>query len=1183
MFVHLHNHSEYSLPDGGIKIADMVSAVRNMDMSAVALTDHGVMYGVAEFADACLKAGIKPIIGVEAYITPFGVAHTTRATSSDTKRPPVHHILLLARNQEGYRNLCRLVAASYHKGFYYHPRIDHDLLDRYGDGLIVTSACLENEIPHWVAQGRFEKARDLARWYRNRFGEYFYIEVQRHGLPDEARINQGLLDIARELSIPVVATNDAHYLTPEDAERHECLIAARTGKLLADPQRLRFFNNTFYLAAPEEMAVLFADIPEAIKNTTLIAQQCDVALRTKQYYLPALPIPAHFAEPSDMLTYLAQVGFEAAYGIPSLLDTDGRPIWACLDDARLTAAGLSPDSPDIARARHAAHAGVLPPDDQPLDISPYRPHDGTIIDKHPDLTPNALRSRLHMELQQLNRMNLSLYMLVVHDLIQFCRSHQIWWNIRGSAAGSLVCYVLGLTSVEPVSNELYFERFLNPERVSMPDIDIDFPDDQRHLLIDYVKRRYGADHVAQIVTFSTLGARAAIRDAARITDDSPQVSQIADQMANTIPTLSGANITLDAVFQAPNSPLAAICAADPTAMVIYQRAKQIEGYVRNISQHAAGVVITDAPVMERLPVQTPPSQVHTYADWMTQFEMTHLEGVGILKMDFLGLDMLSVLREACEYIAQTNHVRYTLSTIPVEHPLAFELLGNGNVDGIFQVENKGMRGTLMRMRPRTYAHVVALLALYRPGPLEYIDEFIKRMHGESYQLPHPDLENALRETYGIMVYQEQIMRVARDIAGYTMGEADMIRKAVAKKDAQQLANHHEKFVQGAVRRGYPEEVANRIWGAVEQFARYGFNKAHAAAYAAITCKCAFLKAHYPTEYLCALLKVKARKGESLEKIGRYIEDARKQGVLVLPPDINRPSVDFAPTRENGRPAIIFGLGAIKNFSANSAARIAQEHQSRGRFTSFGDAVARLSRIGVNKREIEALILCGAMDALGERNAMLHALPHAMRNQRKSSLPSTQNALLSLDDDARVPGDRQAGSSDATSHTSSSAPAPMSDVDKRAHEIDLLGVAFAPHPAAAARARLNTKLNFNAADLVQTQVGQKVTGVGLVTEVRIGDTRTGGQYATMRVSDETGECALVAFSGNACWQQAISVGVGDVIQFSGTVSQRGSYPKNIMLNQLKKWDDCVTGSSADVGGPSKPNPPRSSTSPKICAA
>jgi len=1517
-FVHLHVHSEYSMLDGLGRVKKLARRAKELGMPALALTDHGVLYGAIEFYDACLEQGIKPIIGMEAYLTRRGRRMQDRDNTHD--RSP-YHLLLLAMNNTGYRNLMRLASLAQLEGFYYKPRIDHLALAEQADGIICTSGCPSSEIPRLIQQGQIDEARRAALWYRDLFKDRFYFELQQHELTELEQVNTVLVQWAREMSVPLICTNDVHYVRKEDAPAQDLMLCVQTNTLYKDAKRMRMNNDSYYLKSAEEMRALFEDIaPESLATTVEIAERCDVTLKTKQFHLPRFPLPPRFASDPDYLRHLCERGFEERYGIPAR------------DDGSAPAVGGNETPVDMSRRSSLALSTA----------------------DNPNMTPSALRARLNYELSVIIEMGFATYFLIVWDLIRFCREAGIWWNVRGSAAGSMVSYVLGLTQIEPVSNDLLFERFLNPGRVSMPDIDMDFPDDQRHMLVDYTIEKYGKDQVAQIITFGTMQARAAIKDVARVLDLPPSE---ATRLTSLVPAIPGKPVSLtEALEQVPE--LKALYDSEPHLKELYDKAITVEGTVRNAGTHAAGVVIADKPLIEYVPLhRLTGAPLTEQLKSVTQFEMGHLESIGLLKMDYLGLSMLTIMRKACELIQKRHGKTYTLANIPIHEPVIYETLSKGDVVGIFQVEGAGMRNLMMQMKPNRFENIVAALALYRPGPLEQIPTYIKRMHGEeAVEFRHPDLAPALQETFGICitgdailfdpltgrrcrmdeansvadlhlqgiaddlspaigrvthwvhngrkpvfrvtlrngasikmtanhrvltedgwrplsalkpgdfiatprhllgpdrdcdrdrlrvlayliadgdlgnlaavnfvskdpallsehrrclrafpnvretmtrqarevwrvgaakaqapvyhepnsllawlrelnlkhapgtepggcrsdekfvpdfvfelgedaiafflaslwdcdghvgrkmchyrtisarlardiqtlllrvgvrsviysdayhapskgarvayqvavydtealmkrlapymlsekksvhcagrdghsirradfvaevddrlplsrraierdfgfsaqhfypralerrrisasvvaplaqeaplpetlkklnvvweeiigiepagiedvydltvegfhnfvanniivhncVYQEQIMRVARDIAGYSVGEADTIRKAVAKKNAEALMKHKTKFREGAVSKGYSAELADAIFGDIEFFARYGFPKAHAADYAQITCQTAWLKSRYRLEYMTALMTCEAG---NTAKIGLLITDAKAHGIEVLPPSVNKSFGEFtiedspAPMRAAAGPAsagrIRFGLNAIKNVGEGPVQAIVAARERGGPFRSLNDFCNRVDSTAINKRVIEALIKVGAFDEFGPRHQLLAVMDQVVAAAAQTRRAAERGQFMLFGGDALADDDMIALPRDARE---------IPRKELLAWEKELCGTYVSEHPLAASMAALRDFITRTSVELSEADHGQTVVVAGVITSVRPHVTKAGKSMAFAEMEDLFGRIELTIFPRT--WaEQRDKIAPDKVLVIWGKAEVReGSAPK-----------------------------------------
>jgi DNA polymerase-3 subunit alpha len=1108
--------------DGLGRVKLLAKRAKELGMPALALTDHGVMYGAIEFFDACNDAGVKPIIGIETYLCKRGRSMQQKDANLD--RSP-HHLLLLAQDNEGYSNLMRLASLSQIEGFYYRPRIDHDTLAKYSAGVICTSGCPSAEIPRLILGGQLEQAKESVQWYRDVFGDRFYLELQEHDLTELAPITPTLVQWAREMGVPLVATNDVHYVRKEDATAHDLMLCIQTSTLYKDAKRMRMNNDSYYLKSEEEMRAIFDPIaPEAVSNTAQLAERCSVSLKTKQFHLPNFKRPQPYASDADYLWALCKEGFQERYGVPYDPPAD------------------------------------CPECDDPIDLTQRSPLALPSSVHNPNLRPSALRQRLQYELGVIVEMGFATYFLIVWDLMRFARENDIWWNVRGSAAGSIVSHVLGLTNIEPVSNDLLFERFLNPGRVSMPDIDMDFPDDQRNRLVDYTIKKYGKEQVAQIITFGTMAARAALKDVGRVLD--LPLNEVS-RMTSLVPAIPGKPVGLkDALEQVPD--LKRIYDSEEHLRDLYDKAIMVEGSVRNAGTHAAGVVIADKPLIEYVPLHrltgTPLSDD---LNAITQFEMTHLESIGLLKMDYLGLSMLTIMRKACELIRQRHGVTYTLNDIPIHDPCIYQSLSKGDVLGVFQVEGTGMKNLMMQMKPSRFENVVAAVALFRPGPMEQIPTYIRRMHGEEQtQYRHADLEAALKETYAIIVYQEQIMRVARDIAGYSMGEADTIRKAVSKKNAEALMKHKTKFREGAVKKGYNAELADDIFADIEFFARYGFPKAHAADYAQITCQTAFLKSRYTIEYMSALMTCEAG---STDKIASLIADAKAHGIDILPPSINHSHADFsiedcdelglAPKSKITNPRfaskIRFGLMAIKNVGMGPIEAILKARESGSVFKSLDDFCRRVDMTQLNKRALEALIKVGAFDMFGPRHQLLAVIDQMVGVASQARKAAERGQFMMFD----------ALSADSA-ESFIELPSNAKEIPRKEllnFERELTGAYVSEHPLTAAMSALRDYITHTSAQLGEGDHAQKVVLAGVITMVRPHVSKTGKSMAFAELEDLYGRIELTIFPRT--WDEYQDKIQRDkvVVVWGKAEIREGSTPK-LLVERVK--DSLERANSAD---------------------
>ena len=1072
-FVHLHVHTEYSLLDGLSRIPQLVQRAVELGQPALAITDHGVMHGVIDFFRAAKKAGIKPIIGMEGYLAPRRMQD--RDPQLDAKP---YHLLLLARNQTGYLNLMKIATAAQLEGFYYKPRVDKEYLAQHAEGLIATSGCAAAEIPRLLEQGKEKEAVEVMHWYRDVFGpENFFLELQDHSMPWLVELNRKLVEFSRKYDIPLLATNDVHYVRAEDARYHDVLLCVQTGKTINDPNRMRMSDESYYLKSRAEMERLFGEIPDALDNSLLIAEMCEVDLETKGYHLPHFPVPEGYTA-ETYLRHLCEEGLRKRYGSRA-------------------------DDPEV-------------------------------------------RNRLEHELRIIHQMGFDTYFLIVWDLVEYAKKRDIWWNVRGSGAGSIVAYTLGITSVDPLRYNLIFERFLNPGRVSMPDIDLDFPDDRREEMIQYTVDKYGEENVAQIITFGTMGARAAIRDVGRALD--VRLEDV-DRLAKLVPF--GPKVKLkDALENVPE--LRAIWTQprteqDRTFRELLDIALHLEGLARHASTHAAGVIIADKPLVNYTPLHRPTREGAAGA--MTQFPMEILESLGLLKVDFLGLATLTIMRRAADLIEQRHGERWHLGNIPLDDPETYKLLSSGEVTGIFQVESEGMRNVLRSMQPKKIEHIIALISLYRPGPMEYIPEFVDRMHGrKKVTYRHPKLEPILAETYGIIVYQEQIMQIASHLAGYEPGEADMIRKAVAKKKKEALLAHRKKFREGCERNGIPAKVAEAIFDDIEYFARYGFNKSHATDYAKITVQTAFLKAHYPVEYMAAMLEVEL---DNQTKVTNFITEARRMGIEVLPPDINLSQLAFTieelpeddPRRESlvqktrypfpvpPGTAIRFGLAAVKNVGTGPVEVILKAREEGGLFTSLEDFCRRVDLRKVNRKAMECLIKVGAFDAFGERSRLLAALDQIMaysasQHKAKDLGQISIFDLLGESSEEKVP---EIHLPDVP---------PTDNQEMLSWEKELLGVYVTAHPLQKVNVNLEDYITQYAGLINERYVGRHIRTAGLIREVREIFTKSGDRMAFVTLEDMHGTLDVVVFpklykKTRDIWQEERIVLVDGKVDMRGT--------------------------------------------------
>ncbi|HNS56271.1 MAG TPA: DNA polymerase III subunit alpha [Smithellaceae bacterium] len=917
-FVHLHVHTQYSLLDGMIRLNELFKKAKEFGMPAIAITDHGNMFGAIDFYKQAEANGIKPIIGCELYVAPRSRFDRNASSIGEATR----HLVVLVKNMQGYKNLMKLTSAAHIEGFYYRPRVDKELLKQYSEGLIASSACLHGEIAAHIVRGNMDEARKSAREYLEIFGEdNFFLELMENGIPEQKIANEGLIELSRELSIGLIATNDCHYLNIEHAEAHNVLLCIQTGKTVEDADRMSLSSNQFYVRSPEEMCELFAATPEAISNTADIADRCDLTFEFGKFYLPKFEMK----KPEETLeSYLE----------------------------RKAVSGLEKRFPAVMKYQKEEEAAVR----------------------------EKYNKRLRIELEIIKKMGFAGYFLIVSDFIKHAKHNDVPVGPgRGSAAGSLVAFAIRITDVDPLRYGLFFERFLNPDRISMPDIDIDFCQERRGEIIKYVTDKYGKDKVTQICTFGKMMAKGVIRDVGRALNI--PYSE-ADRIAKLVPNVL--NITLAQAFEMEPR-FAEERKKNPQIDKLLSLSVVLEGLNRHSSVHAAGVVISDVPLVERVPLFAPKDDI------VSQYSMKDIETVGLTKFDFLGLKTLTVIRNAVNFIRESHNIDININDLPLDDRDTYELLMKGETDGVFQLESSGMKDLLVNFKPDHIEDVIALIAAYRPGPMKMIPDFIARKHGKqqiTYELPQ--LEPILRETYGIILYQEQVMQIANVIGGYTMAQADTLRKMMGKKQVAAMEKEKPKFLEGARNQNINENKAKTIWEQMETFAEYGFNKSHSAAYAIITYQTAYLKAHYPVAFMAALL---TSEKDNRDKIIKYMSNCKEMGISILPPDINESQKDFSISGENIR----FGLAAVKNVGEAAIESIIAMRQQE-KFSSFLDFLSRVDLRKVNKRVIESLIKCGSFDSMGyKRRQLMECCEAAMEEAQRKQKQKISNQASFFDD------------------------------------------------------------------------------------------------------------------------------------------------------------------------------------------
>ncbi len=1025
-FVHLHLHTQYSLLDGANQLTPLFQQVKDYGMPAVAMTDHGNLFGAIDFYQKAKNHDIKPIIGCEAYMAPGSRSQK----SGHTAHTEYYHLILLATNQVGYHNLIKLSSKAYLEGFYYKPRMDKELLQEHHEGLIALSGCLSGEVPQLIGQHDLESAMHVADEYRSIFGkDHYFLEVQANGLEQQQIANGGLMEIHKKLGIPLVGTNDCHYLTKRDARPHEIMLCLQTGKTLKDPNRMKFDTDQLYVKSMEEMVAEFAEFPRAVLNTTQVAEQCDLSLEFGATYLPDYHVPEGQTH-NSYLQHLSEEGLRE-------------------------------------RLRER-------PTSIPLE---------------------AYQHRLTTELAVLNAMGYAGYFLVVWDIINFARSRKIPVGPgRGSAAGSLVAYALRITDLDPLAYNLLFERFLNPERVSMPDIDMDFCMDRRGEVINYVIEKYGEAHVCQIITFGTLGAKAAIRDVGRVMDF-PYAE--VDKVAKLVPTQL--NITLkDALKQEPR--LQELVDGEAGMKELMDTAMALEGLARHASTHAAGVVISQKPLMDHVPLYKTSND-----EIVTQYTMTDLEKVGLVKFDFLGLKTLTMIHDAVRLVhaSQSAEAQLDIQNLSLDDPNTFALLSSGKTTGIFQLESSGMRNLLVKIKPETFEDLIAILALYRPGPLEsgMVDDFIKRKRDPSQIVYEPpQVEPILKETYGVIVYQEQVMAITNQLAGFSLGQADLLRRAMGKKKHDEMAKQKALFISGGKEKGIAEKLAEKIFDQMAFFAGYGFNKSHSAAYALVTYQTAYLKAHYPTEFMAALLT--SEMGNTDKMVG-YFSECRELGLDILPPDANHSLKNFSVVPEGIR----FGLAAIKNVGESAVDIVLEARDQDGTFNSFVDFCCRLDSQKVNKRVLEGLIKVGAFDSMGTTRASLfaildQAMEHASTVQRNKR--EGQTSLFDLTPENISPEEDNSFGFSIPDRPE------WSQNELLQHERELTGFYITDHPLNRHRMAIAHFSTCSTQGLREIKEEREVKLCGVISSIKITTTKKGNRMAYVQLEDLQGTVEAIIF-------------------------------------------------------------------------
>ena len=1083
-FVHLHVHSEFSLLDGASRVKELPVRAKELGMDAIAITDHGVMFGAIDFYKACKANDVKPIIGCEVYVAPR--TRFDKEAGIDNK---YNHLILLAKNNNGYKNLSKLVSLSFMDGYYYKPRVDKELLEKYHEDLICCSACLAGEVAQGILNNDMEQAEKSAMWFKNLFGEDYYLEVQANSLPEQIMVNQKLVSLARKLDIPLVATNDAHYLTKDDYYNHEVLLCVQTGKRMTDEDRMSFATNDFYIKSPEEIEEFFPALPEVMENTVKIAEKCNVEFEFGNTILPNYDVPEEFETHYDYIKYLTDTGMQKRYG---------------------------------------------------------------------DAITEEIEQRKEYELSVIKKMGYVDYFLIVWDYINWAKSQGIPVGPgRGSGAGSIVAYAIGITDIDPIKYQLLFERFLNPERISMPDFDVDFCYERRQEVIDYVGRKYGHDHVSQIITFGTMSARMVIRDVGRALDVSYAET---DRLAKMIP--NEVHITIKKAME-QNVELRTLYESDESIKKLLDIAMGLEGLPRQASTHACGVVITKDPVDTYVPLYVRDNQLST------QYIMTTLEELGLLKMDFLGLRTLTVIQDTLNLIKQTKGIDVEYDK-DMSDPKVYKLWQSGESVGIFQFESQGITNFMKELKPDCFEDIIAGVSLYRPGPMDQIPRYIANKKDPEHAVyTHPALKPILEVTYGCMVYQEQVMQIVRELAGYSLGRADLVRRAMGKKKLDVMAKEREYFIHGqvdengeiiipgCVRNGIDEASANKIFDEMAEFAKYAFNKSHAAAYAVVSYRTAYLKAYYPAEFMAATLNSYLG---NLDKVPMYIDECKRLNIQILKPEINKSQTKF--TVEDGK--IRFGLGSIKNVGFAVLDAIVKNREENGPFKDLGDFCERMQNDSVNKKCIESLIKSGSMDEFNQTRATLLASFEDIVDTVNSSNKKGYKDQISMFD--LVMGSNSEDDNLEDIKYNYTVLEEFSDKELLSMEKEMLGLYITGHPLESLRDELEAQTTINTFKMTQINEeeqeeggsnntgyrdGQIVKIAGLVSSVKKKYTKTNKIMAFVTLEDLYGSCEIIVFENSYLKAQELLV-EDSTVMVEGRLSIREDEATKIVANEITKF-------------------------------
>ncbi len=1129
-FVHLHIHSEFSLLDGANRIKDIPVIASKLGMNAIAITDHGSMFGVIDFYKACKANDIKPIIGCEVYVAP-----RTRHDKDPNLDSKYNHLILLAKDKQGYQNLSKLVSIGYTEGFYYKPRIDKEILEKYHEGLVCLSACLAGEVNQAILNNDMNEAKKVALWFKELFGEDYYLEIQNNGVKEQVLVNQKLIELSKELNIPLVATNDAHYSTREDAYNHEVLLCIQTGKKMSDEDRMRFETDELYIKSPEEMSDYFSNVPEAIENTVKIAEKCNVEFEFGHTILPNYNVPEEFETHYDYLEYLTKKGLQQKYNFPEVPDT---PLGTFPNGN-----GNFPKVTDTSKVTDTPKGNV--------------PNENEII------------KRAEYELDVIKKMGYVDYFLIVWDYINYAKTHDIPVGPgRGSGAGSIVAYAIGITDIDPIKYNLLFERFLNPERISMPDFDVDFCYEKRDKVIEYVCEKYGYDHVSQIITFGTMSARMVIRDVARVLDV-PYAE--ADKLAKMIP--NEIHITIKKAME-QNRELRDLYESDSEIKKLLDIAMALEGMPRQASTHACGIVITKDPVDTYVPLYVREGNIST------QFIMTTLEELGLLKMDFLGLRTLTVIKDTIDLVKKDKNIEVEFDK-DMNDPKVYKLWQEGNSVGIFQFESQGMTNFMKELKPDSLEDIIAGVSLYRPGPMDQIPRYIANKKDPEHAVyTHESLKPILEVTYGCMVYQEQVMQIVRDLAGYSLGRADLVRRAMGKKKLDVMAKEREIFIHGqvdeqgnvivpgCVRNGIDEKSADKIFDEMAEFAKYAFNKSHAAAYAVVSYQTAYLKAYYPEEFMAATLNSFLG---NLDKVPYYIEECKRLNIEILKPDINESETRFTVDK-NGK--IRFGMGSIKNVGTAAVDSIVEERRKNGKYKSFTEFCERIQGEAVNKKCIESLIKAGAFDEFEQTRSTLMASFEEILDSISDSSKKNFKGQVSMFDLASGSNEEEKDLEKLkyTYHTLKE----YSDKELLSMEKEMLGLYISGHPLEELKEQIEMCSNISTLKIREALEEQEQTGTfplkdgqsvkfaGIINSIKKKYTKNNKIMAFVNIEDLYGNIETIVFE-NAYQQAGTALMEESIVLVEGRLSIREEEQNvSLIANKIVPLGTFTNGVSGTSG-------------------